>query len=64
MSLPEEFTWGSAAAAYQMEGAAAEDGRGQSVWDRFCKTPGKVYEGIVGDVAADHYHRYPTWARR
>ncbi|WP_067482488.1 GH1 family beta-glucosidase [Actinomadura hibisca] len=56
--FPEDFTWGAATAAYQIEGAAAEDGRGPSVWDDFCRTPGKVLNGDTGDVAVDHYHRY------
>src|SRR5690606_4766138 len=53
-----DFTWGAAAASYQIEGAAAEDGRGPSVWDVFCRTPGKIYHGDTGDVACDHYHHY------
>lgn len=56
--FPAGFLWGTATAAYQIEGAVAEDGRGESIWDRFCHTPGKVYEGHTGDVACDHYHRY------
>ena len=51
--------WGAATASYQIEGAAHEDGRGESVWDRFCATPGKVRNGDTGDVACDFYHRYP-----
>lgn len=58
MAFPENFTWGVAAAAYQIEGAAAADGKGASVWDMFCKQPGKVLDGHTGDVACDHYHRY------
>lgn len=58
MSFPEQFTWGVAAAAYQIEGAANEDGKGPSVWDMFCRQPGKVLDGHTGDVACDHYHRY------
>jgi beta-glucosidase len=50
--------WGAATAAYQVEGAATEDGKGPSVWDVFCKKPGAVFEGHTGDVACDHYHRY------
>ena len=50
--------WGAATAAYQIEGAAAEDGRTPSIWDVFSHTPGKVANGETGDVAADHYHRY------
>ena len=58
-SFPTEFVWGVATAAYQIEGAATEDGRGESVWDRFCATPGKVRNGDSGAVACDFYHRYP-----
>ena len=54
-----DFVWGAATAAYQIEGAATEDGRGESVWDRFCATPGKVRNGDTGEVACDFYHRYP-----
>jgi beta-glucosidase len=56
--FPDDFAWGTATAAYQIEGAAYEDGRGLSVWDAFCKRPGAVFEGHSGDVACDHYHRY------
>ena len=55
---PDDFLWGTATAAYQIEGAAAEDGRGPSNWDVFCKRPGAVFEGHTGEVACDHYHRY------
>lgn len=58
LAFPKGFMWGTATAAYQVEGAAAEDGRGPSVWDKFSKAPGKVFEGHTGDVACDHYHRY------
>ena len=57
-SFPADFTWGTATASYQIEGAVAEDGRGPSVWDVFCKKPGAIFEGNSGDVACDHYHRY------
>ena len=57
-TFPDGFIWGSATAAYQIEGAAAEDGRTPSIWDTFSHTPGKVANGDTGDVAADHYHRY------
>ena len=57
-SIPQDFVWGAATASYQIEGAAREDGRGESVWDRFCATPGKVRGGDTGDVACDFYHRY------
>lgn len=58
LSFPPAFVWGTATAAYQVEGAAAEDGRTPSIWDVFSHTPGKVAGGDTGDVAADHYHRY------
>ena len=57
-NFPQDFIWGAATSSYQIEGAAYEDGRGQSIWDTFCKTPGKVANGDTGDVANDHYHRY------
>ncbi|MFJ8667642.1 GH1 family beta-glucosidase [Streptomyces sp. NPDC093600] len=56
--FPAGFLWGAATAAYQIEGAAAEDGRTPSIWDTFSHTPGKVFEGHTGDVAVDHYHRF------
>lgn len=58
MKFPEDFVWGAAAASYQVEGAAYEDGKGLSVWDMFCRKPGAVWRGQTGDVACDHYHRY------
>lgn len=57
-TFPKGFLWGSATAAYQVEGAFNEDGRGLTIWDTFSKTPGKTVEGATGDVATDHYHRY------
>jgi len=57
-SLPRDFLWGAATASYQIEGAAHEDGRGESVWDRFAATPGKVRNGESGEIACDFYHRY------
>ena len=54
----EDFLWGSATAAYQIEGAAAEGGRGPSIWDTFSHTPGRTSNGDTGDVAVDHYHRW------
>ena len=59
MSFPRDFVWGAATAAYQIEGAADADGRGESIWDRFCRTPGNVANGDNGDRACDHYHRWP-----
>ncbi len=56
--FPEHFLFGAATAAYQIEGAVREDGRGPSIWDVFSHTPGKVVNGETGDVACDHYHRY------
>ncbi len=57
-AFPPDFLWGAATAAYQIEGATREDGRGLSIWDTFSATPGKVHNGDTGDVADDHYHRY------
>jgi beta-glucosidase len=56
--FPQGFAWGTATAAYQIEGAVREGGRGESIWDRFSHTPGKIYQGQIGDVASDHYHRW------
>jgi beta-glucosidase len=56
--FPQDFLWGAATAAYQIEGAVDEDGRGESIWDRFSRTPGRVRNGDTGAVACDHYHRY------
>ncbi len=55
--FPTGFLWGAATAAYQIEGAATEDGRGPSIWDTFCRVPDAVANGDTGDVACDHYHR-------
>ncbi|MEG7336447.1 6-phospho-beta-glucosidase [Bacillus sp. 0102A] len=57
-SFPKHFLWGSASAAYQIEGAWNEEGKGPSVWDVFTKIPGKTFKGTNGDIAVDHYHRY------
>ncbi len=57
--FPHNFLWGAATASYQIEGAWNEDGKGESIWDRFSHTPGKVTNGDTGDIACDHYHRYP-----
>ena len=58
LSFPKDFLWGTATAAYQIEGAVNDDGRGQTNWDVFSHTPGKVANGDTGDVACDSYHRY------
>lgn len=58
-TFANDFTWGVATASYQIEGAAKEDGRQPSIWDTFCRTPGKVLNGDTGDVACDHYHKWP-----
>lgn len=57
-SFPKNFVWGVATAAPQIEGAAFEDGKGESIWDRYCRTPGRVANGDTLDVACDHYHRF------
>lgn len=58
MLFPKGFLWGTATAAYQIEGAYNEDGRGPSIWDTFSHTPGRVHDGDTGDTACDHYHRF------
>ncbi|MGV8885703.1 MAG: GH1 family beta-glucosidase [Microbacteriaceae bacterium] len=57
-AFPADFRWGVATAAYQIEGAVAEGGRGASIWDTFTHTPGLVVNGDTGDIADDHYHRW------
>jgi beta-glucosidase len=57
-AFPDAFVWGAATAAYQIEGAATEDGKGPSIWDMFCRKPGAIWNDQSGDVACDHYHRY------
>lgn len=56
--FPKDFLWGAASAAYQVEGAWNEDGKGPSNWDRYVRIPGTTFKGTNGDVAVDHYHRY------
>ncbi|RKS09934.1 broad-specificity cellobiase [Nocardiopsis sp. Huas11] len=56
--FPEDFLWGAATASFQIEGATTADGRGRSIWDTFCDTPGKVLGGDTGEPADDHYRRY------
>ncbi len=56
--FPRGFLWGAATAAYQVEGAVREDGRGETIWDRFCRVPGAIHAGDTGDTACDHYHRW------
>lgn len=58
LKMPENFLWGSASAAYQIEGAAQEDGKSLSNWDEFVKIPGKTFKESTGEIAVDHYHRY------
>ncbi|MCP4423386.1 MAG: beta-glucosidase [Chloroflexi bacterium] len=59
LQFPDGFVWGAATSAYQIEGGWDEDGRSPSIWDTFAKTPGKTKNGATGDVACDHYHRWP-----
>src|SRR5258708_39017936 len=56
--FPPAFVWGSATSSYQIEGAAREDGRGESIWDRFAETRSHIHDGSNGEVACDHYHRW------
>ncbi len=63
ITFPKNFWWGTATASYQVEGAWNEDGKGESIWDRFSHTPGKIKNNQNGDVACDHYHRYPEDVR-
>jgi beta-glucosidase len=55
--FPEDFVWGAATSAYQIEGAVTADGRGPSIWDDFCRVPGAIADGSSGEIACDHYHR-------
>ena len=56
--FPPGFLWGAASASYQIEGAWKEDGKGESIWDRFAHTAGKIHHADTGDTACDHYHRW------
>ena len=58
MNFPDGFYWGGATAAYQIEGAVSEDGRGPSIWDTFTHIPGNIVNNATGDIACDHYHRW------
>src|SRR3990170_4101158 len=57
-AFPDGFMWGTATASFQIEGATQADGRGESIWDRFAVTPGKVLNGATGDPACESYYRY------
>ena len=54
----DDFLWGSASAAYQVEGAWNQDGKGESIWDIYTKKPGTTFKNTNGDIAVDHYNRY------
>ena len=58
--FPADFVWGVATSAFQVEGAATADGKGPSIWDRFCRQPGAIADGGSGDVACDHYRRWQS----
>jgi len=58
--FPVDFVWGVATSSFQIEGAPAQDGKGPSIWDSFCRVPGAIADGSNGDVACEHYHRWPA----
>lgn len=58
MGFRKDFKWGVATAAYQIEGAFQEDGKGLNIWDVFCRDEGRIYDGHTGEIACDHYHRF------
>ncbi len=58
MHFPKDFVWGVATSAFQIEGASAQDGKGPSIWDRFCRQPGAIADHSNGDVACQHYQRW------
>jgi len=58
LNFPPDFRWGAATSAYQIEGAWDEDGKGPSIWDAFCRQPGRIRDGTSGEIATDHYHRW------
>jgi beta-glucosidase len=58
LKFPDHFLWGAATASYQIEGGWQADGKGESIWDRFSHTPGKVLNGETGDIACDHYNLF------
>ena len=57
MAFQKDFVWGAATSAYQVEGAAFQEGKGPSIWDIYAHQPSKIFDGHTGDVACDHYHR-------
>ena len=59
ITFPDDFLWGVATSSYQIEGAWNLEGKGESIWDRFTHTPGKIQDGSTGDIACEHFHRYP-----
>lgn len=60
VSFPKEFVWGAATSSYQIEGAVNADGRGESIWDRFCSVPGNIADGTNGNIACDHYNLWQS----